>query len=132
MGARGGRGRRGVGGGWTRGGGGQALLAGWLARRATPQRRLKRPPSCITAAQGVDGGDVDLPTVLESTYVTNLLSKVVFTFVYLVIYGVRPLVVRPKAASERGAGRGWGGARGVRAAAAAAGRKGGCTGGAGC
>ena len=44
---------------------------------------------------------MDLPTVLESTYVTNMLSKMLFTFVYLVIYGVRPLVVRPKAASER-------------------------------
>lgn len=48
---------------------------------------------------GVDGGDVDLPTVLESTFITGFLSKLFFTFVYLGIYAIRPLVVRPKAAT---------------------------------
>ena len=48
---------------------------------------------------GVDGGDVDLPTVLESTWVRGLGMKLVYGFVYLVIYGVRPLIVRPKAAN---------------------------------
>jgi len=47
---------------------------------------------------GVDGGDVDLPTVLESTYVRGLFMKICYGMVYLVTYGVRPLVVRPKAA----------------------------------
>jgi fatty acid desaturase len=49
---------------------------------------------------GVDGGDVDLPTVLESRFITGFFSKLFFTFVYLGIYAIRPLVVRPKAASE--------------------------------
>lgn len=51
--------------------------------------------------QGVDGGDVDLPTVLESSWITGFFSKLFFTFIYLAIYAIRPLVVRPKAASER-------------------------------
>lgn len=48
---------------------------------------------------GVDGGDVDLPTVLESTYITGVAAKMVYGFLYLCVYGVRPLVVRPKAAT---------------------------------
>lgn len=48
---------------------------------------------------GIDGGDVDLPTVLEASYVANLAAKLAWGLVYLVIYGVRPLVVRPKAAT---------------------------------
>ncbi len=47
---------------------------------------------------GVDGGDVDLPTVLESTWIRGLGMKLMYGFVYLVIYGVRPLLVRPKQA----------------------------------
>ena len=47
---------------------------------------------------GVDGGDVDLPTVLESTYVRGLFMKICYGLVYLITYGVRPLIVRPKAA----------------------------------
>ncbi|KAI7840390.1 hypothetical protein COHA_005891 [Chlorella ohadii] len=46
---------------------------------------------------GIDGGDVDLPTVLESNWITGFFSKLFFTFIYLSIYAVRPLVVRPKA-----------------------------------
>jgi sphingolipid delta-4 desaturase len=45
---------------------------------------------------GVDGGDVDLPTVFESTWITSTLSKAVYGFFYILVYGVRPLVVRPK------------------------------------
>lgn len=47
---------------------------------------------------GVDGGDVDLPTVFESTWIRGLCMKLMYGFVYLIIYGVRPLVVRPKPA----------------------------------
>ena len=50
--------------------------------------------------QGVDGGDVDLPTVFESSWIVGFFSKVFFTFIYLAIYAVRPLLVRPKAPSE--------------------------------
>lgn len=46
---------------------------------------------------GVDGGDVDLPTVLESTWISNTFAKCIYGFLYLVVYGVRPLIVRPKA-----------------------------------
>ncbi|EFN56445.1 hypothetical protein CHLNCDRAFT_57665 [Chlorella variabilis] len=46
---------------------------------------------------GVDGGDVDLPTVLESSWIAGFFSKLFFTFIYLAIYAVRPLIVRPKA-----------------------------------
>jgi hypothetical protein len=48
----------------------------------------------------VDGGDVDLPTVFESSWIVGFFSKVFFTFIYLAIYAVRPLLVRPKAPSE--------------------------------
>lgn len=48
---------------------------------------------------GVDGGDVDLPTVFESTWIRGLFMKTVYGFFYLVVYGVRPLLVRPKAAT---------------------------------
>ena len=47
---------------------------------------------------GVDGGDVDLPTVFESRYIRGLFLKICYGLVYLVTYGVRPLIVRPKAA----------------------------------
>ncbi|KAI3426432.1 hypothetical protein D9Q98_008800 [Chlorella vulgaris] len=48
---------------------------------------------------GVDGGDVDLPTVIESSIITGFFSKLFFTFIYLSIYAVRPLLVRPKSAT---------------------------------
>ena len=48
----------------------------------------------------MDGGDVDLPTVFESSWIVGFFSKVFFTFIYLAIYAVRPLLVRPKAPSE--------------------------------
>lgn len=45
---------------------------------------------------GMDGGDVDLPTVWESTRVTGLAGKLAWGLVYLAVYGIRPLLVRPK------------------------------------
>jgi sphingolipid 4-desaturase/C4-monooxygenase len=47
---------------------------------------------------GVDGGDVDLPTVFESSWIRGLHMKLMYGFVYLIVYGVRPLIVRPKPA----------------------------------
>lgn len=38
--------------------------------------------------------------MLESTWIVGFFSKLFFTFIYLGIYAIRPLVVRPKAASE--------------------------------
>ena len=49
--------------------------------------------------QGVDGGDVDLPTLLEASYVAGFAAKMVWGLLYLIIYGVRPLLVRPKPAN---------------------------------
>lgn len=49
---------------------------------------------------GVDGGDVDLPTVFESNLITSFLAKTFYAFFYILVYGVRPLLVRPKAASS--------------------------------
>lgn len=48
--------------------------------------------------QGVDGIDVDLPTFFEAGLVVGFIPKVLFCTVYLLIYGVRPLVIRPKMA----------------------------------
>lgn len=46
--------------------------------------------------QGVDGWDVDLPTALEANYITNILAKTLWVFSYIAVYGIRPLLVRPK------------------------------------
>jgi len=45
---------------------------------------------------GVDGGDVDLPTLIEARIFNNTFMKCIYGFIYLVFYGVRPLWVRPK------------------------------------
>lgn len=45
---------------------------------------------------GVDGGDVDLPTLIEARIFSGTIMKIVYSFIYLVFYGVRPLLVRPK------------------------------------
>lgn len=45
---------------------------------------------------GVDGWDVDLPTMLEANLVTNAFMKVAWVFVYLGVYGLRPVIIRPK------------------------------------
>jgi hypothetical protein len=47
-------------------------------------------------AQGVDGWDVDLPTFLEANYITSTLAKVLWVFVYIAVYGLRPIIIRPK------------------------------------
>lgn len=46
---------------------------------------------------GIDGGDVDLPTVFEASRVVSVPAKVAWGLCYLIAYGVRPLIVRPKA-----------------------------------
>ena len=46
---------------------------------------------------GVDGWDVDLPTRVEASVVGNGAAKLLWCFAYQAIYGVRPLLVRPKA-----------------------------------
>ena len=46
--------------------------------------------------KGVHGWDVDLPTSLEKSAVSNLAAKLAWVASYLAIYGLRPLIVRPK------------------------------------
>lgn len=50
--------------------------------------------------QGVDGWDVDLPTMIEANVVSNTVMKVIWVFFYLGVYGLRPVIIRPKANSE--------------------------------
>ena len=47
-------------------------------------------------AQGVDGWDVDLPTFLEANIITTTLAKLLWVFVYIAVYGLRPIIIRPK------------------------------------
>ena len=39
---------------------------------------------------------MDLPSYLEASYVCTTLTKTLWVFVYIAVYGVRPLIVRPK------------------------------------
>lgn len=46
--------------------------------------------------QGVEGWDVDLPTYLEASYIGTTAVKVMWLFCYILVYGIRPVLVRPK------------------------------------
>lgn len=46
--------------------------------------------------QGVDGWDVDLPTRLEASYICNLAAKLVWATWYIAVYGLRPIIIKPK------------------------------------
>ena len=39
---------------------------------------------------------MDLPTVLEANWITNAISKTLWVSAYILVYGVRPVLVRPK------------------------------------
>ena len=39
---------------------------------------------------------MDLPTRLEANYVCNLAAKVAWTAVYIAVYGLRPIIIKPK------------------------------------
>ena len=56
--------------------------------------------ACI-ATQGVDGWDVDLPTYLEANIITTTLAKVLWVFVYIAVYGLRPIIIKPKPIGAR-------------------------------
>ena len=43
---------------------------------------------------------MDLPTSLEANLVSNFFAKVAWVFSYLAVYGLRPLIVRPKPMGE--------------------------------
>lgn len=55
---------------------------------------------CCLQLQGVDGWDVDLPTMLEANYITSFVAKVLWVFVYIAVYGLRPVIIRPKPIGE--------------------------------
>lgn len=46
--------------------------------------------------QGVEGWDVDLPTSLEANAIVHTVAKVCWMVVYILVYGIRPLIIRPK------------------------------------
>ena len=61
--------------------------------------------TCLTsvvAIQGVEGWDVDLPTYMEANVITTTAVKVAWVFCYILVYGLRPVIVRPKKVGERG------------------------------
>ncbi|KAK9818336.1 hypothetical protein WJX72_010818 [[Myrmecia] bisecta] len=47
---------------------------------------------------GVDDWDVDLPSYLEANHITNFAAKLAWVIVYIAVYGLRPVIVRPKPA----------------------------------
>ena len=53
------------------------------------------------AGQGVDGWDVDLPTRLEASYICNLAAKLVWATWYIAVYGLRPIIIKPKPIGAR-------------------------------
>ena len=55
---------------------------------------------CRSCMQGVEGWDVDLPTYLEANYIATFVIKVVWVCCYILVYGIRPVVIRPKKVGE--------------------------------
>jgi hypothetical protein len=43
---------------------------------------------------------VDLPTYLEANYIATSLIKLVWVCCYILVYGIRPVVIRPKKVGE--------------------------------
>lgn len=39
---------------------------------------------------------MDLPTYLEANYIATFLIKLVWVCCYIIVYGIRPVVIRPK------------------------------------
>lgn len=48
----------------------------------------------------MDGWDVDLPTYLEANYVCTTVTKTLWVLVYIAVYGLRPIIIRPKKAGD--------------------------------
>ncbi len=55
---------------------------------------------CAATLQGVEGWDVDLPTYMEANVITTTAIKVAWVFCYILVYGLRPVIVRPKTVGE--------------------------------
>ncbi len=43
---------------------------------------------------------MDLPTDLEARWVNNIFAKLLWVSTYIIVYGVRPLLIRPKVPGE--------------------------------
>ena len=43
---------------------------------------------------------MDLPTFLEANYITSFAAKAAWVLVYIVVYGLRPVLIRPKPIGE--------------------------------
>lgn len=50
----------------------------------------------MCVVQGVEGWDVDLPTCLEANAIVHTAAKICWMVVYILVYGIRPLLIRPK------------------------------------
>ncbi|KAI9120722.1 hypothetical protein K1719_007755 [Acacia pycnantha] len=46
--------------------------------------------------QGVDGVDMDVPSLIEGRVVTNILAKTIWVFLQLFFYALRPMFLKPK------------------------------------
>lgn len=40
--------------------------------------------------------DVDIPSFAEASLIHNFVAKIVWVFWYIIIYGLRPVIMRPK------------------------------------
>ena len=80
----------------------QHLCAGTGSRRASHNMaaRWRADWHCCPCMQGVEGWDVDLPTYLEANYIATFVIKVVWVCCYILVYGIRPVVIRPKKVGE--------------------------------
>ena len=52
--------------------------------------------SLLGSLQGVEGWDVDLPTGIEANAIVHTAAKIGWMIVYILVYGIRPLIIRPK------------------------------------
>lgn len=43
---------------------------------------------------------MDLPTFLEANWVTGTAAKAAWVLVYILVYGLRPVIIRPKPVGE--------------------------------
>ena len=44
----------------------------------------------------MEGWDVDLPTGIEANAIVHTAAKIGWMIVYILVYGIRPLIIRPK------------------------------------
>ncbi len=44
----------------------------------------------------MEGWDVDLPTSIEASVIVHTLAKIGWMIVYILVYAIRPLIIRPK------------------------------------